>query len=65
MLGIRKARKCPEIIKIKKSSLTRRKIGHNHPASILMRLKEDYMLERYADSRLWLEMMSISLINAI
>lgn len=23
------------------------------------------MLERYADSRLWLEMMSISLINAI
>lgn len=64
MLGIRKARKSPEIIKIK-SSLTSRNIGQIYPASIGVSLREDYMLKRYAVSVLWLEGMSTPSINAM
>lgn len=64
MLGIRKARKSPEIIKIK-SSLTSRNIGQIYPASTGVSLREDYMLKRYAVSGLWLEGMSTPSINAM
>lgn len=59
--------KFENVLKLKKLKLflIRRKIGYNYFVSFLMRLKEDYMLERYVDFRLWFEMMFIFLINVI
>lgn len=59
--------KFENVLKLKKLKLflIRRKIGYNYFVSILMRLKEDYMLERYVDFRLWFEMMFIFLISVI
>lgn len=60
MLGIRKARKCPEIIKIK-IIFNQKKNWTQSSCQYFNETKGGL----YADSRLWLEMMSISLINAI